>query len=478
MSEQQLSQQVSLRTALEARQLHSLEFLTAPLMELEQKISAELAANPVLEADESYSLRSDVPDLPAPRSDMDYDEDRDGFQENMEKMLVRESESGMFEADPTANEEAEERRQYMFDSLANPDQSLQEYLLDQLRCTPMSPLYRRAATEIIGGIDDNGYLQTALGDVAQSALCSLEEAENALKLVQSFDPPGIAARTPQECLLLQLERKKIAVEPYERLLTEFAEDLARNRMPKIAKEMNLSLDELQNMMEFLRTLTPHPGSTFNSKPAPYILPEATVIRREDGEYDVVPNKEHTPSFHISEKYLEMLEDPEVPEETRKYLKEKILSGRQIQKSLELRETTVMRIAKLLVAAQHDFLEQGPGALRPLTQKEIADKMNLHETTIGRAIANKYMQTPRGLIPFHDFFAGGYESEEGEEITAAGIKEIIQDAVDNEDPTSPLSDSSIEKILSERGYTVARRTIAKYREALGIPSSQGRKKYQK
>lgn len=479
------SQQTTLHTALEARQLHSLEFLTAPIMELEQKIAAEIQMNPLLEAvqPEAFNTEQELPEQ-LPPSEYDYNENRDDFQDSLDKMLTDGSYERMVQPDIPSNgnadaiRDAEERRQYMFDSLEAPGPDLQQYLLDQLRCTTCPKIIRRAAIGIIGSIDENGYLQTAAGDIAQSTSCSLATVEKALHMVQRFDPPGIGARTPEECMLLQLKRKNIPTALYKKLLYDCSEDLMRNRMPKIAKDLGIEVEDVNDMLDVLRTLNPHPGSAFSSHTAPYIYPEGTVRKRSDGEYEVIANREHLPSFRISEKYLDMLTDPNTPEETRKYLKEKILDGKQLEKSLELRESTIMRIAQLLVAAQHDFLENGPSALHPLTQKEIADKMDLHETTVSRAIANKYLQTPRGLIPFRDFFAGGYESDAGEDISVSGIKEIIQDAVDGEDPASPLSDSKLEKILKDRGYTVARRTIAKYREELGIPSSQGRKVYTK
>lgn len=476
-----VTQQTALHTALEARQLHSLEFLAAPIMELEQKIAAEIQLNPVLEAVTPDILN--VQDVPGtgnqPVSEFDCDESRDDFKDYVEKTL---SDDRILERDNSSSgnadsiQDLEDRRQYLFDSLKNPEPSLQMYLLDQLNYIRCSKKIRIAAKEIIGSIDENGYLQTAEGDIAQSTSCSLETVSKALKLVQHLDPPGIGARSPAECMLLQLERKHIPLTLYRKLLLECGEDLILNRIPKIAKDLNVDVEDVNDMLETLRELNPHPGSAFSGDTAMFIFPEATVYKREDGEYDVKPNREHLPSFRISEKYLDMLTDPDTPEDTRKYLKEKILAGKQLEKSLDLRESTILRLAKLLVSAQHDFLENGPTALHPLTQKEIADKMDIHETTVSRAIANKYLQTPRGLIPFCDFFAGGYESEAGEDISVSGIKAIIREAVDQENPKSPLSDSKIESILKQRGYSVARRTIAKYREELGIPSSQRRKVY--
>lgn len=500
---QENSARLEQKPVLAAQQLHSLELLSAPVMELQSRIDAELKTNPLLEpgpdpeaGDEtdhdelSDPLESGVADFsgegpyPDPvRDESDINEDRDGFMENLEKIM----EQGGVMLDPSAGDEPTDsdairevsaQRDRMFDSVAAQGPSLQELLMEQLRFTDCPDDVRRAAREVIGSIDDNGYLRTADGDIAQSASCSLETAERARELVQSFDPPGIAARSVQESLLLQLKRKGLDSGPEARLVRDHLEDLARNRLPQIARALNVDMETLNGVIARIRKLNAYPAAGFSantSAAAPYVEPECFVVPK-NGDFEVVPNRESIPRFHISQRYLSLLEDPHSSAETKNFIREKLASARNLLKDLDRRESTIMRIAGLIVSAQHDFFEKGRTALHPMTQTGIADKLNLHETTVSRAVAGKYMSTPQGLIAFRDFFSGGYTGNDGSDVSSGAIRDIIRNAIAEEDPAKPLSDSAVEKILQSRGLKVARRTIAKYREELGIPSSQLRRKY--
>ncbi len=496
---QENSVRLEQKPVLAAQQLHSLELLSAPVMELQARIDAELKSNPLLEPgpedeadpdESSEAAEPEVSALPedgsfsgADRDDGDVDEDRDGFLENLEKVMEQggsmlESSSGPDpDADSDAIRDAEARRERMFDSLADRGPSLQELLMEQLRYTDCTEDIRRAAQEIIGSIDDNGYLRTADGDIAQSAGCTLETAERARELVQTFDPPGIAARSVQESLLLQLKRKGVTDGPLVRLVQEHLDDLARNRLPQIARSLDVDMETLNDLIAQLRKLNAYPAAGFaaGAPPAPYVDPECFVVLR-NGDYEVIPNRDPFPRFHISKRYLSLLDDPSASAETKNFIREKLASARNLLKDLDRRESTIMRIARLIVSAQHDFFEKGRSALRPMTQSGIADKLNLHETTVSRAVAGKYMSTPQGLIAFRDFFSGGYTGGDGEDVSAGAIRDFIRNVIADEDPAKPLSDSAVEKLLKARGLTVARRTIAKYREELGIPSSQLRRKY--
>jgi len=496
---QENSVRLEQKPALAAQQLHSLELLSAPVMELQARIDAELKSNPLLEPgpedeadpdEPSDTAENDVSALPddgsfsgSDRDDGDVDEDRDGFLENLEKVMeqggsmLESSSDPDPDSDTDAIRDAEARRERMFDSLADRGPSLQELLMEQLRYTDCPDDIRRAAQEIIGSIDDNGYLRTADGDIAQSAGCTLETAERARALVQSFDPPGIAARSVQESLLLQLKRKGVESGPLICLVQEHLDDLARNRLPQIARALGVDMETLNGLVAQIRKLNAYPAAGFaaGAAPAPYVDPECFVVPK-NGDYEVIPNRDPFPRFHISKRYLSLLEDPSASAETKNFIREKLASARNLLKDLDRRESTIMRIARLIVSAQHDFFEKGRSALRPMTQSEIADKLNLHETTVSRAVAGKYMSTPQGLIAFRDFFSGGYTGGDGEDVSAGAIRDFIRSAIADEDPAKPLSDSAVEKLLKARGLTVARRTIAKYREELGIPSSQLRRKY--
>ncbi len=455
---------------LAPHQLQSLDILAASLQELEAKLLAEKELNPILEFDENSKFAEE----PVQYREETIDENREDFQETLERFVS--SGSDFFQSGNDAD--SDNNRQQFFESIAT-EVSLQEQLMEQLRFSDCPPALYPAAEEIIGNIADNGYFESAAGEIAQVCSCRIEDAEQALALVQSFDPPGIGARNLKECLLLQIRRNE---KQYPQQLTELIEkhldDIGRNRLPQIAKAMNINLDRLAELIAMLKHLNPHPGlSVLPVSNAVYIRPEVLVAKDpESGEYKVSLLQEAMPRLSLSQTYLNMLEDPKVPEDAKNYIREKVVSAKNLMFSLDQRKTTILRIAERIVSAQFDFFEQGREALHPMTMREIADKIGRDDSTVSRAISGKYMQTPQGIIAFRDFFGGGFRSEDGSEVSAHGIKDIISSAVADENPSSPLSDSKIESLLKEKGFTVARRTIAKYREELGIPSSQMRKVY--
>lgn len=542
--QQHFSQGQTLRQEqiLAPQQIQSLEILTLPVMELENRIDQELLSNPVLETGDplSGSSADSASSSPEPDSDSapgsadassdfdsapdsgeafpgeeldpsrpssfrisaasgdagaasdsengipseipNFDVNRDDFTEGLEKYL--ENGSGEWsdflpgnafrEENSTADysPESEDRRRHLFDSIVA-EKSLQEDLMEQLRLSDVPAELKTPAEEIIGSIDNAGYLKTPLADIAQATSAEMKTVEKALKLVQSFDPPGIGARDLRECLLLQIERRNKAHSHLAELVERHFDLVARNKLPQAAKEMGISMEELNRLMEELHALNPHPASSISAETPVYVVPE--VIVEPDGEeFKVSLNSEHIPRLVISPVYMRMLEDPSLPDETKSYLRQKLASGRLLIRALEERGKTILRIAELIVSMQHDFLRKGTAWLKPMTMQYIAERIGLHETTVSRAVANKYMQTPKGLFEFRFFFSGGFRSENGEEISSRGIKEIIRDAVAAEDPAAPLSDSRIMEMLKSRGFEVARRTVAKYREELGIQSSQMRK----
>ena len=458
-------------------QLQSLDILAANRMELEEKITAELEANPVLEIAESADAEQEETEddllLPpsgspenTPYETENLDENRDDFSETLDRYL--ENGTDFFSG--------EEQTGSIFDTLST-EKSLQEQLLEQLNLSDAPARLRPVAEEIIGNIGDNGYFESAAAEIAQTMQCSIETAEEALALVQTFDPPGIGARDLKECLLLQIARDPGKHDPrLAELIEKYLDDLAKNRLPQIAKAMDLPMDRLQELVAELKKLAPHPASGITPGGVVYVKPEILVEQNEDGEFEAVPVRDSTPRLRLVSRYLKMLDDPFTPEDAKSYIREKIASAQQLMYNLEQRTSTIQRVAELIVANQHDFFAVGPEALRPMTMREIAEKIGRDESTVSRAVAGKYMQTARGPVAMRDFFSGGFRQEDGSEISSRGIKEIIREAVAEEDPTAPLSDSKIEAILKEQGFTVARRTIAKYREELGIASSQLRKVY--
>ena len=328
---------------------------------------------------------------------------------------------------------------------------------------------------MIGSLDETGYLKTPAAEIAQSVNCTMDEAEQALALVQSFEPPGIAARDLKECLLLQLKAAGSQNQDLIRLIKNHLDDLAHNRLPLIAKKMNITLDHLNELIEELRLLNPHPGNAVTPSTPLYVVPEV-IVEKDGDSFRIVQNDPFSGRLSISDRYMKMLEDPAVSPEDKAYIRSKIADGKLLIHNIDQRKSTIRRIAELIVSTQYDFMKYGAKALKPMTMQQAADKLGLHETTISRAVANKYMQTPVGLFEFKFFFSGGFQSEKGEEVSSHAIKDMIQELVSKEDPAKPLSDSKLSKLLKERGFDVARRTVAKYRDELSIQSSQMRKAY--
>ena len=482
------SQSLEQTHVLSPQHLQALKALQAPLMELSGSFAEVLAENPLIttEDDEDFEdepeqetgtddqpTMTDAPVESMDENRLDYDEELGRILEDDDAWAaVRQENDGEQSGD---DGEAEKRREYMFNSLTQ-EASLQEILMDQLSTEECTPEVRRAAEEVIGNIDDDGFFRSVPAEIAQAVPCSLETAEEALRLVQTFDPPGIGARTIQECLLIQLDRAGKNTERLTGLVNNHLDDLEHNRLPKIAKEMGVTVADVKDMEdEIRRVCDPRPAANLTQGRTEYCPVEVTIERSGDG-FTVRPNRENEPRFLIPNRYMKLLDDPLTDQETREYILKNLKSLMEIRKAIADRESTIVRIAKVIADQQYDFFDKGPEHLRPMTMRDVADRLGVHETTVSRAIANKYMATPAGTIRFRDFFTGGYQNTEGEDVSSSAVKEYIREAVANENPAHPLSDQKIVEGLKQKGLDVARRTVAKYREELGIPSSQGRKQY--
>jgi RNA polymerase sigma-54 factor len=329
---------------------------------------------------------------------------------------------------------------------------------------------------IITAIDDTGYVRTHLSDLAIALNTDLTEMKKGLAVVQSFDPPGIGARDLRECLLLQLERQGDKGSLAYQLVDKHLEAVGRNQIPQIAKDLRISPSHVYELLERIRRLNPFPGSALSDQTADYVYPEVFIEKDEEGQWIVRSNRDYLPRVRISPFYLKMLKDPNAPKEAKAYIREKLNSSKLLMRALDQRRSTIERIGEALVEFQEDFFENGVEHMRPLIMSQVADRIGVHETTVSRAISNKYVQTPHGLFKFRHFFSTGYRGEDGEQVSSLGIKQKIQALVDAEDSRKPLSDSKLATMLSEQGFQVARRTVAKYREELSIPPSHMRRSY--
>lgn len=467
------------------QQIQALEILLATVPELEQKINEELAENPTLEL--LHNGRESLMGNPVDGGGGGDSRASDEAAQAAEKdealaTLIQLTEhwqdysGGRSYGGGTYTDEDEERRQFMFDSLTV-EPSLQDFLSDQLReVAGLAPEMVEICSQIIGSIDEMGYLRTHVSDLAIVTGADPSEIRRGLAIVQGFDPPGIGARDLRECLLLQLQRKGEKGSLVYRLVDQFLDEAGRNQIPKIARALHISNSHVYELLEEIRRLNPYPGSLIGGSSSDYVYPEVFIEKQEDGEWGVRPNREYRPRLRIAPYYLELLRDPNTPREAKSYIREKVTRSRQLLKAIDQRQSTIERIAEVLIVHQRDFLDNGVEHMRPLTMSQVADDIGVHETTVSRAIANKYVQTPHGLFRFKHFFSTGFRASDGDEVSSLGIKEKIKNLIDGEDGRKPLSDQKLVELLKEQGFDVARRTVAKYREELGIPASHIRRSH--
>jgi RNA polymerase sigma-54 factor len=303
-------------------------------------------------------------------------------------------------------------------------------------------------------------------------------AEKALSIVQSLDPPGIAARDLRECLLAQLDPDMDFYEEMRTLISSHLEDLRDNRLPLIEKVTGLSIEEIQETWIELRKLNPKPGASFAETFTPTVTPDVSVERTDDGHYKVIVDESRTPTLYISRYYRERLQSGTATPEEREYIKRKINAAQWLIESIEQRRNTLTRVSQAIVDHQTKFLDNGPEFIEPLKMQQIADKVGVHVTTVSRAVDDKYIQTPRGIFALKRFFVGGTKSDEGEEVAWDIIRIRLQEIVDKEDKTSPFSDDELVEELKKLGLVVARRTVTKYRQKMNIPSSRQRRDWTK
>jgi len=300
-----------------------------------------------------------------------------------------------------------------------------------------------------------------------------EQVEEALFLVQKLDPPGVGARDLKECLLLQVGPDTIHRDLVRRLILEHLEDIPHNRLPAIERDTGADLTTIKEAIEVIKHLNPRPGTGFTSESIPYVVPDIAVDRNEDGVYEIKLLDDWLPNVYISKRYIELYKDKGSSQEMRDYLKRKIQSAQWLQESIEQRRNTLEKVTRAIIEHQKGFLEKGPEHIQPLKMQQIADQVGVHVTTVSRAVDDKWVQTPRGIFPLKRFFGGG-KTVNGEEIAWEVMKQKLMEIIDQEDKSNPLSDEELVDRMNVAGYPVKRRTITKYRQMAGIPSSRERK----
>ena len=478
------------RMKLSPRIIQAMEILQLPLMALQERIEQELASNPCLELREGPA-DGEAPPVEEPGPQRGEEMLVVGADENNREDFERLAEFGDVYAEEMDWSDAPPRRaaadgegDAKMEALANkpaPAESLTDYLLGQWAFVEADEQIKEAGRVIIQNIDDDGYLRTPLEELVRQEPppVTLEALQSALPLVQKLDPPGVGARDLRECLLIQLDAEAAAgrdVDLARQLVRDFHRELELNHIPQIARRTGRSVGEIAEAVAHLSRLDPHPGRLIGDHPVPYIVPDAVVDLDEDGNVVVMMRDGDGPGLRVSRTYRKMARQRQTDPEARRFLQRNLRSARWLIGAINQRRRTVRRVIEEVFRAQREFLERGREALRPLPMTEVARRVGVHVATVSRAVAGKYVQTPRGIFPLRMFFSGGKRTETGQDVAWGAIKARLQEIVDREDKSHPLSDEQIAKALRREGIDIARRTVAKYRKLLNIPPARQRKQY--
>lgn len=461
----ELQQRPDLRqkVTLSPQVYQGLNILAMPIADLQQMIEVEMLENPVLEVDELESEPLDTEEAP------ERVEEERSWDEWIEMYDDLESMEPVAPRDPNAEQANTEE-------FVGGVQSFDDYLVQQLAMLELSDEVDHAAQAVIGSLDADGFFVGSLDEVAALAGVSRQAAEEGLRAVQQLDPPGVGARDLTEALCIQMEYLGIKEPLLERIAKEHLDDIAANHYRKVARALRVDETEVRRLVEVLKSLNPRPAGAFSPGPSPgYIVPDVT-LRRFDEEWLIIPNNEALPTLKVSPRYRSMLKSGSTADdETRRYLKDKIRSAESFIRNVDRRKDTVSRITEIILDVQRDFFEDGKGPLRPLRLEDVAVEIGVHLSTVSRGVTGKYMATPYGLFELKHFFSGGYRTSTGMDVAATSIKQRLREIVKEEDPAKPLSDQRLAEMLSDEGVKVARRTVAKYREELGIEPSWARRR---
>ncbi|MEQ9460220.1 MAG: RNA polymerase factor sigma-54 [Phycisphaeraceae bacterium] len=498
------------RMKLAPRMIQSMEILQMPLAALEERIEQELGSNPTLELAEPGA---EAFDAEAARVETDR-ADREGERElrveegskagsdnaeDFERLnnLTNEygeswssNTQGSDDWSPRPFTRGTGERDAKMDAMANTASrglSLYEQLMDQWRLVEADDDVLGAGEYLISNVDADGYIRTPLETLAEQSTdgWGVPVLRSALlKLQQVLEPAGLGARDLRECLLLQIEAYRRAerdesdmLDHAELLVDEFLDDIEGNRLPKIAKDSGLTLDEIKDGLRMLRHFQPHPGRQLSDDGPRSIIPDAVIEFDEDADcYTATLTNSRLPTLQISPSYQELAKDKSVEKRTRDFVGNNLREASWLLDAIVQRQNTLLRVINVVVLAQREFFEQGEAGLKPLPMTQVADQLGIHVATVSRAVSEKYLQTPRGIYPLRMFFSGGTETEEGDAMSWAAVQAKLKEIVAEEDKAEPLSDDALADALKTKGIDIARRTVAKYRKQLGIPAARQRREY--
>lgn len=475
------------RLIMSKQMQQAIHFLQKPIMELTPLIDMEMEQNPVLEYSKEREQDTDADselqgleeenfeESPEPDPEKELQFDDNDFE--IMRRLDQDYRDHFSDAETISlkrTNEEDKLHTFLENSVVS-EETLFEYLMRQATEVFEDKSQLEIAQAIIGNLDESGFLDVSLHEMALLENFTTEAIENVLKVIQTFDPVGIGARNLKESLLIQLKsQKKDEMLAYEIINNHF-DDLLHNRIPSIKKSLHCTSEEISEAVDHITKLDLHPGRQLSHREISFITPDVS-LREENEELIVAVNDDSMPKLRLNTRYLRMLEDTSLSEETKDFIKQKIVSAKWLLRNIIERNTTLEKISQSLAKWQRDFFLNPEGKLVPLTMKVLADELNLHESTIARAVSRKYIDTPRGLFPLRAFFTSSLSTNQGEVISSKTARDILQEIIAHEDKEHPFSDEAISSLIKERGIQCARRTVAKYREALKIGNTQQRRKF--
>jgi len=468
----EMLQKQTQKLILSPQMQQAIKMLQIPLMELRALARQEMVTNPVLE--ENLSEEAPLPEeseTPSAENEteLDFREEFDNLTKLDDEWRDYFNQSGGFRK---ITQQDDEKRKFMLDSISVAE-SLQDHLLSQLGVIVTDPGKEKIGITIIGNIDNNGYLRSSNEELVRAIGKSPEEIEEIIHLIQTFDPVGVGARDIEECLLIQLDRLGKVNTLESRIVTECLDLMGEHKYEQIADQLQAQAIDVKKAITFIATLDPKPGLMFSQEESQYVVPDVFLERR-NSEYIITLNDDKIPHLYISSLYRTLMRKKDTPRETINYIKNKIRSGSWLIRNITQRQQTISKIATAIVDVQREFFDEGPSFLKPLTMQTVANTVNLHESTVSRAIANKYMQTPQGTFQIKYFFSSGVKTVSGESLSVNNVKDQITAMVKEESKQKPLSDQDIIARLAQQGIRMARRTVAKYRQEMNMPASSVRK----
>lgn len=469
---------MQMQQKLSFQMIQSLKLLQATTLQLEQRIQSELALNPLLEAqEEQYEEYEDsFETVDGDEGELRVEEDDHNLDESLEDGFAYSYDS--FEGNSgSGSSQSQETRDYV-ESIQTYDNTLEEHVSNQLDDLELNEDERLIMEFVVGSLDENGYITMDDEEIAQIAGVEEGVVDRVVEKLQTLEPAGIGARNLQECLMLQLERNNKRLTLAYQILEQQWNLFERLKIPALARKLESTPVEIQNAIEDIKQLDPKPGQQFSVSSGGDVVPDL-IVERINGKLVAVVNDRFLPNLHINQAYSDMLRRrSSAQKDVKAFIRERFNSANWLIRAVEQRRTTMLRVMDAIMERQKQFFEEGPPNLNPLKLQDIADAVEMHVSTISRVTSNKYVQTPFGMFELKYFFSEALgQTEEGDDISTTKIKNRLKDMIGEEDKSKPLSDQKLSELMTKEGFALARRTVAKYREQLGLPTARMRKSYE-